>query len=562
MRWGRRGGWAPSRAAAIRSLALLGLVAACGCRQHVPTPAAPPAPASPGYRDRAAEAGLRFSWKRNLRRAWTNQDSFGAGCAFLDYDQDGFMDVLLVGQPKCALFRNDGRGAFTDVSDRLGLAGGAEWHGVAVGDYDNDGYPDVYLAGYHAAALLHNERGQRFTDRTGDAGLREREWGSCCAFFDADGDGRLDLVVGHYVKNGPPFPTYCAARGGAKTGCRPAVYPAQFPRLYRNRGDGAFQDVTAASGLKTARGKALALQFADYDNDGKTDFYIANDGTLADMFHNLGGGRFENVSVQVGTSAGMAGEAQAGMGVDFADYDNNGWLDLVVSNWRGETFSLYRNDGFSFEIVSRQAGLATTSAFLGFGLKFLDYDNDGWSDLVFTNGHVYDNVENTDEGGSFRQQLLLFHNERGQFARVEDPGPGFANPIVGRGLAVGDVENTGSPQILAVDYDGAPLLLRAERHAAGKHWLGLQLTGGGRCNRDGYGARVTVSTPEGERFQDCSPYGSYLSCSDPRLLFGLASHPGPVSVTVRWPDGEITRKTVREVDRYVRVSRDPGGPGS
>jgi hypothetical protein len=291
-------------------LALSFVIAGChrtgGSRPPAPTASAPE---PPGYRNVAETAGLRYSWKHHLNRVWTNRDAFGAGCAFVDYDRDGHLDVLLAGESRCGLFRNRGDGTFEDVTAAAGVGKAGSWHGIATGDYDNDGFPDLYVSGFHSGMLLHNQGGKRFEERTGRAGLTEREWGSCAAFFDADGDGRSDLLVGHYVETGPRYPTYCAGEHGVLTGCRPQVYPAQFPKLYRNLGNDRFSDVTLASGLGLSHGKSLALQFADYDNDGKTDFYIANDGEPGDLFHNLGSGRYENVAVPLGAAYGMAGEA-------------------------------------------------------------------------------------------------------------------------------------------------------------------------------------------------------------------------------------------------------------
>jgi hypothetical protein len=240
------------------------------------------------------------------------------------------------------------------------------------------------------------------------------------------------------------------------------------------------------------------------------------------------------------------------MGVDFADYDRDGRLDLVVTTFQDETFSLYHNEGASYRIASAGAGLRMTAGFLGFGVKFLDYDNDGWPDLVFANGHVYDNASANHPGNAFRQKLLLFHNEHATFQSVADPGPGFQQPILGRGLAVGDVRNNGAQDMLVVDYDGAPLLL--ERPAVGSnHWLGVELSSR-RGARDAFGSRVTVSWNGGREFADCSSSGSYLSAMDPRVHFGLGTFAGPVAVSVRWPDGSVTTQEKVGVDRYIRMS--------
>lgn len=504
--------------------------------------------------DRAAAAGLRFEWQHHTKGPWTNVESFGCGCAFLDYDNDGWMDILLVGRPRCALFHNNHNGTFTDVTREAGLDKEGLWTGVAVGDYDNDGHEDIYISGYNCSMLLHNNGRGGFTDVTKKAGLTDRQWGTSCAWIDTDGDGRLDLLVGHYVVTGPGYPKYCLSTKGILIGCRPEVYPPQFPKLYHNNGNGTFSDVTTASGLGMAHGKALAIQTADYDNDGKTDFYIANDGVAGDMFHNLGHGRFENTSFEQGTAFDERGMAQAGMGVDFADYDHDGALDMVVTAFQDETFSLYHQVHGSFEVTSHMAGLGGTSGFLGFGVKFFDFDNDSWPDLVFANGHVYDTVGQSYPGVSFRQPLLLYHNDHGRFNRVQDAGPGFEKKIVGRGLAVGDIMNDGSQDLLVVDYDGHPLLLHNEKPTH-NHWSGVKLIGT-LSNRDGYGARVTVTAPGLRLFADCTAAGSYLSSMDPRVHFGLGRTARLDRITVRWPSGRLT--TVKDVpaDRYVTIRED------
>jgi len=542
-------------------LRLAGLLAAslslcfgAGCRsrtQAAPLPSAP-TEASPDYRNVAREVGLRFAWGKGRNKIWSNREGFGSGCAFVDYNRDGWMDILLAGQPRCGLFRNRKDGTFEDVTAQVGLARAGEWTGIAAGDYDNDGYPDLYISGFECSMLLRNQAGRAFVDRTSAAGLGEKEWGTSCGFFDYDTDGDLDLLVGHYVVTGPKYPSYCQGERGVLTGCPPMVYPPQFPRLYRNEGQGKFKDVTNPSGLGMAHGKALALQFADYDNDGRLDFYIANDGEPGDLFHAVGGGRYENASMRTGTAFGMAGEAQAGMGVDFGDYDRNGLLDLVVTTFRDETYSLYRNLGHLFEGATAASGLTSTRDYLGFGTRFLDYNDDTWPDLVFANGHVYSNAGENDPGALVRQPTLLYHNQRGTFARVTAGGSGLELPIVGRGMAVGDSRNDGGQELLIVDHDGEVVLLRNHRRSA-NHWLGVELRGVA-SNRDGYGARVTVEWPGGKSFRDCSAAGSYLSSMDPRLHFGLGDHSGPVALSVRWPSGRESRMNGVATDRYIRVT--------
>lgn len=561
----------PAKTRGMTNLALLFVLATvvlsltgCGHRQRPPADSTgrtlspvsdtvPKAPLAPDvdYVNVAQKAGLKFRWYHHGTGPWTILDAAGVGCAFLDYDNDGWMDIFLVGWPRCALFHNNHDGTFTDVTKKAGITREGKWGGVCVGDYDNDGYEDIYVSGFHCAMLLHNNRHGGFTDVTAKAGLSERQWGTCCAFFDADNDGKLDLLVGHYVQTGPPYPWYCTGATGVTAGCRPLAYPAQMPRLYHNNGDGTFTDVSKKAGLETGHGKDLGIQFFDYDNDGKTDFYLANDGIAGDLFHNLGGGRFQNVAVAAGCAFSMDGDAQGGMGVDCADYDRDGKQDLMVSNFQDETYSLYHNDGGSFSVVSESAGLGSTRNSVGFGAKFIDFNDDGWPDLVFANGHVFDTIHKADPRLYFRQPILLYRNEHGRFKLVPNPGPGFSKPIVGRGLAVGDLENNGSQDLLIVDIDGTPVLLH-NIAARKNHWIGIRLIGV-RSNRDGYGARVTVKYGGVQRFQDFTPAGSYQSSMDPRIHFGLGSAAAIKEVVVRWPSGIVTHSGPFEADRYITI---------
>lgn len=511
----------------------------------------PPAPDA-DFVDLSKQAGLRFTWGYHKPGPWTNLETVGCGCAFIDYDGDGWMDIFLVGKPRCTLYHNNHDGTFTDVSAKAGIDRAGNWIGVAVGDYGNDGHEDIYVSGYQCSMLLRNNGNGTFTDVTRKAGLEETQWGTCCGFFDADGDGRLDLLVGHYVHFGPPYPELCTSSTGVKDGCRPQVYPAEFPKLYHNNGNGTFTDMTARAGLSGSHGKDLALHFLDFDGDGKLDFYLANDEEPGDLFRNLGHGRFQNVGVQLGAALDTDGAPPAGMGVDSADYDRDGKMDLIVSAFEGETFSLYHNDGEQLSVTSSPAGLGITRQFMGWGCKFVDFNDDGWPDLVFANGHIYNNAEVADPGSTFRQKPLLFRNEHGHFALVPNPGPGFTSAIVGRGLAVGDVENDGSQDLLIVDYDGHPLLLHNRRRSH-NHWLGVKLRGT-NCNRDGYGARVRVSWAGGSAFADYAPCGSYCSSMDPRLHFGLGAADRISQVQVKWPDGHTSVVQNPAADKYLTVT--------
>lgn len=478
------------------------------------------------FRDTAKEVGLHFGWTLP-KEALTILTTLGNGCAFLDYDRDGWQDILLLGEGPCALFRSRGDGTFEDVTAATGLnpeRGGKRviWRGCAVGDYDGDGWPDLYLTGYQDAALLHNDGGKQWTERTREAGVESKEWGASTGFADLDGDGDLDLYAGNYVEFGPKSQQYCITGKDVQVGCPPTFYPLQRGRLFRNDA-GRFTDVTATSGVLTAHGTALALAFCDYDRDGRIDFYVANDERPGDLFHNLGGMKFRNVGIASGTAYDAYGKTQAGMCADFGDYDRDGYLDLAVSTFSREGYSVYKNlEGTAFSHESHVLGITeVTTPLLGFGGRFADLDNDGWEDLIFANGHVYNATAELDPGVTFQQPLLLLRNEKGQSFRSQGTTAGepFTRRLLGRGLATGDYDNDGRTDVLVTDLGGAPILLHNEAIRSG-HWLTLVLAGP-PGNPDAYGARVTVSAGGARSVREVTPVASYYSSSDPRPHFGL-----------------------------------------
>jgi hypothetical protein len=551
--------------------ACLLLFAGAGCRRPgQPAMAAPVPRAAPvvfRFEDLAAHAGLRFHWGHGGKSPLTNLESFGCGCAFWDYDDDGWLDILLVGEPKCAAYHNepDGKGGrrFVDVTSRLGLDRiTGPWKGCAIGDYDNDGWPDVFLSGYHTGALLRNDRGRRLVDVTRAAHIRHRGWGSSAGFADYDGDGHLDLFVGNYLKFGPESLQHCRFRGGAMGGCPPQVYPAERGVLYHNRGDGTFEDATRAAGMADSGGKTMAIGWCDFDDDGRADLYLANDGVPGDLYRNEGG-HFTNVGILSGTAFGAKHLAQAGMGVDWADYDRDGRMDLVVTAFSDEPYSLYHNQGLFFDNVSEELGIGrVTFKPLGFGCRFVDVDNDGWPDLVFANGHVYDQSAKIDPETPYREPLILMRNEQGRmFADVSgEAGPAFHRPIVGRGLASGDFDNDGRVDLLVVDYEGTPLLLHNCTETR-NHALRLRLlASAGSGNRFAYGARVWVESRRGRQVCDLTPVASYLSSSDARVHVGLGELTAVERVVVRWPGGARETFPAPPVDREVTLV-EGGGSG-
>jgi hypothetical protein len=509
----------------------------------------------------AAEAGLAFRWGHSGKSPLTIRDTAGGGAAFMDYDGDGKPDIVLIGD-RIALYHNEGDGRFREVTARSGLTARGPLMGCAVGDVDNDGRPDLFVTGYGIARLYRNRDGAgHFEDVTRSAGVGPRrpdDWATSAGFADLDGDGFLDLVVCHYVTFTPatrPFCDFPAATGGGRVeaACPPLYYEPQRMTVYRNRRDGTFEEVTAR--FPKGHGNSLGVAFADYDDDGRMDFYVANDAQPGDLYHNLGAWKFENVGTASATAFNQDGGEQAGMGLDWADYDGDGRLDLLVMTFQNEPKSLYRNEGRGlFSYASYRAGIGdATRQRLAFGGGFLDYDNDGSPDILFANGHVQDTIGVIHPPASYAQPMQLFHN-RGDGTFVEttaEGGPAFSRPIVGRAVAFGDVDNDGRVDALVADAEGAPLLLRNESRS-GNHWIGIRLVSR-YGKRDAIGARVRVETAQAKQVAEAQTCRSYLAACDPRVRFGLGAARAVSKLTVRWPEGQTTVVTDPPVDRYITV---------
>jgi enediyne biosynthesis protein E4 len=515
----------------------------------------------PLFRDITGSAGIRFALGHGGRSPLDIHETLGHGAALLDVDGDGLLDMVLVGPGKCALYRNAGSGRFADITGRSGLRQDGYWMGCAAADYDNDGRTDLFVTGYGRCALYHNEGG-RFRDVTAAAGVQDPGWSTSAGFADVDGDGRLDLYVARYVHFDPRGVRFCD-QAGVRTACGPTSYDPERGRLFHNEGEGCFRDVTAAAGLAGAHGNALGVAFGDFDGDGRVDLAVANDQLPSDLFRNRGGGRFEDAGVTRGIAYNAAGQAYAGMGIDWGDSDGEGRPDLVVATYQHQPRCLFRQDHPAlFTDVAAAAGLArTTVNSLAFGVRFFDYDNDGWLDLAFANGHVVDNIQQAEANVSYRQPGQLFHN-RGPAApgRFEDrsanAGPDFGCSIVGRGLCVGDLDNDGRLDLLIVNAEGAPLLLRNEDRS-GHHWLSLRLVGR-RGNRDGLGARIRLTAGGPSQMRQCFTDGSYMSASDPRVHFGLGTAPSADEVVIRWPGGHVD--TLRDVPADQQLTVLEGRP--
>ena len=500
-------------------------------------------------------------------------ETVGAGCAFLDFDNDGWMDIYLVNSGPCdfftpaqpltnALYRNNRDGTFTDVTRAAGVACGTFGMGAAVGDYDNDGFPDLFVTAYGRCTLYHNNGDGTFTDVTAKAGVAAPGWTTSAVWFDYDNDGRLDLFVCSFVEFRGDNTVFCGDNKlGRRYYCIPRMFKPTPSLLFHNNGDGTFTEVGAGTDIRKALGKALGVVATDVDGDGLMDLFVANDTVQNFLFMNRGRGKWEEIGLQAEVGFSVNGQPRSGMGVDAADVDGDGREDLFVANVDQEMFALYRNEGKElFTDVAHRSDVARATRLLsGWGLKFFDYDNDGAVDLFLANGHPDDMVENYTTQVKYREPLLLFHNDGGRLTNVSaGAGPVFSRAFPARGLAVGDIDNDGSVDVLISNSGDAPLLLR-NRAAAGRHWVGVKLQGMS-CNRDAIGARITWSAGGVERSRLKTGGGSYLSSHDPREVLGLGAAARVDWVEVRWPQpsGRVERLTDVPVDRYVTIVEGKG----
>ncbi len=512
----------------------------------------------------AREAGLRAKTifgdeKRNRYLLETT----GCGVAFFDYDNDGWLDIFLVNgtrfeakwppdqAPTNRLYKNNRDGTFTDVTVEAGLVRTGWGQGVCVGDYDNDGWDDLFVTYWGENALYHNDGNGKFTDVSRKAGIttgggKIRRWNTGCAFLDYDKDGFLDLFVANYIDFDPrtaPLPETgpCLYRG-LMVACGPPGLPGGKNILFHNNGDGTFTDVSEKAGILNTPGTyGLGVVVCDFDNDGWPDIYVANDSSSSALYRNNRDGTFTEIGIEAGVAFGPDGKTQAGMGVSVADYDGDGWFDIVKTNFAGDTSSLYRNLGRNFfEDATFQSGLGRNTRFLGWGAGFFDFDNDGWPDILTTNGHVYPEVG--DEGDSgYRQRKVLYRNLGNR--RFDDvslaAGPGILEQVPGRGCAFGDFDNDGDIDIVVNCVNDYPQLLRCDSSVK-NHWIKVK-TVGVKSNRSGIGARV-YCTPEGGRRQmdEVRSGGSYLSQNDLRVHFGLGKAE-KADIEVHWPSGIVDK---------------------
>jgi enediyne biosynthesis protein E4 len=498
-------------------------------------------------------------------------ESPGAGCAFFDYDNDGWMDIYLVNSGKSdfftptrplrnALYHNNRDGTFTDVTEKAGVMGGGFGMGVAVGDYDNDGFADLYVTQYGRSILYHNNGNGRFTDVTAKAGVGVTGWASSAVWFDYDNDGRLDLFVCQFVDYDKD--TGCGiGADGKRHYCIPRGMKSAPSWLFHNNGDGTFTDVSKESGIASHPGKAWGVVASDINNDGRMDLFVANDTVPNFLFLNRGNGRFEEDGLSANVAYSAEGRPRSGMGVDSADFDDDGRLDLFVANIDEEIFSLYHNNGDeSFDDQAFPLGIGMATRWMsGWGLKFFDYDNDGNLDLILANGFPDDLVENFSSEVKYREPLLLFQNTGGRFKNVsEQSGPVFAKAFAARGLATGDFNNDGAVDVLVAINDGAPVLL-TNNVGSENHWLGVHLVGT-KCNRDAIGASVTYQAGDLKKTRTKVGGGSFLSSHDPRLVLGLGKRNRVDWLEVKWPQpsGKVERFANLPIDRYITIVEGSG----
>jgi hypothetical protein len=497
-------------------------------------------------------------------------ETMPGGVALLDYNNDGLLDIFLVNGGQVTspmqtpenfdrknprywnrLYRQNKDGSFTDVTEQAGLANAGDGNygmGVAVGDYDNDGFPDLYVTSYGKNVLYHNNGDGTFRDVTAKAGVAAGGWSVSAGFFDYDNDGKLDLFVTRYMEWDTKHSKTCG--GEWHTYCPPEEFPATTSILYHNNGDGTFTDVSQKAGISSKKGRALGVAFADYDGDGFTDIFVANDGMQQYLYHNNGNGTFTERGLEAGAALSEDGRRLSGMGVVFQDYDNDGWPDVIVTELPRELYGVYHDDGngtFSYGSLATGLGVLSSGS-SGWGVGLEDFDNDGWKDLFVAQGHVLNNVEQIDPSLHYLELPMLAMNHEGRFERADS---GSTAPAAGRGAAFGDLNNDGWQDLVMTSLGGTPQIFF--NRGGKQHWLTISLRGT-RSNRDGFGARVRVNGQT--RFATAA--GSYLSSSDKRLHFGLGAAE-TAKIEIAWPSGARQNLNGVHADQFLEV-REPEKP--
>jgi enediyne biosynthesis protein E4 len=532
-----------------------------------------PDPIYPFEEIRPSTSGITWVHSAGKSAARYLPETTGPGCAFLDYDNDGWMDIYLVNSGKCdfydpnpplrnALYRNNRDGTFTDVTEKARVAGGGYGQGVAVGDYDGDGFPDLYVTQYGRSILYHNNGDGTFTDVTEKAGVAAPGWSSSAVWFDYDNDGRLDLFVCQFVEFSKALNKSCGPGEEGKHGyCIPRLYKPMPSWLFHNNGDGTFTDVSKASGIANYPGKAWGVVATDVNNDGRLDLFVGNDTVPNFLFMNRGNGKFEETGTFAGVAYSSDGRARSGMGVDSADFNEDGWMDLFVANIDREMFAIYQNNrDETFDDQAGPTGIgAATRLMSGWGLKFFDYDNDGNLDLFLANGNPDDLIESLHSQVKYQEPLMLFHNTGKSFQNVSaQSGSVFAKPLSARGMAIGDFNNDGGVDVLVSVNDAGPVLLR-NNVGNQNHWLGVKLVGK-KSNPDAVGARITYQATDLKRSRTKVGGGSFLSSHDPRMVLGIGKRPKIDWLEVKWPQpgGAIERFTELPIDRYITIVEGRG----
>jgi enediyne biosynthesis protein E4 len=569
--------------------------------QRSPTPQASPAPVRAGraysegetttrppaslgptgqspvtFTDITARAGITFRHAASPTSQKYLLETMGGGVALFDYDNDNRLDIFFTNgaalrdpmPPSAMPDKSDARfwnrlyhqkadGTFEDVTERAGVRGAGYSMGAATGDYDADGYVDLYVTAYGGNILYRNNGNGTFSDVTARAGVAGTGWSTSAGWLDYDRDGRLDLFVARYMEWN--FQTGALHCGGLQPGQRAYCHPDNFRGatnlLFRQKSDGTFEEVSVRAGVADPNGKGLGVTFADFDGDGWTDIFVANDSVPQSLYRNKGDGTFEDTALLAGVGYDENGKTFAGMGVDAADYDNDGHPDVIATALSNETYPLFRNNGDStFTYTTNTTGVGQiTLLYTGWGTRFADFDNDGLRDIFVAQGHVLDNIERTSSYLRYRQTPLLMRNTGRGFVNVSaTAGAAFNVPLTARGAACGDLDNDGDTDIVIGVTDGSPVILRND--GTRNHWIGLSLTGAARSNRNGAGSRVIVTDASGRRqVFDASTANSYLSASDARIIVGLGTASGVRSIEIRWPSGQTQMINDPAIDRYHNI---------
>ncbi len=541
-----------------------------------PATTAPQFPSPVTFTDITARAKINFKHAASPTAAKYLLETMGAGVGLIDFDNDGRLDIFFTNGAAIAekmpsgkmpdkrdakfwnrLFRQKVDGTFEDITEKAGVKGEGYSFGVAVGDVDRDGFADLFVTRYGGATLYRNNGDGTFTDSTKKLGIAVDGWATSAGFFDYDRDGRLDLFVVRYLEwNFEKGAILCGdTRPGFRAYCHPDNFKPTTSLLFRQKADGTFEDVSEKSKIAAAKGKALGAAFADFDDDSWTDVFVANDNAEQQLFRNKGDGTFENVALEAGAAFDERGKSFAGMGIDIADYDADGRQDIIITALSNETYPFYRNLGeMSFDYVTQTTGVAQiTILSAGWGIKFVDADNDGRRDVFVAQSHVLDTIEKSSSLLKYRQPPLLMRNTAKGFQNISlAAGEVFKNDLAARGLAVGDLDNDGDADVIIAQTDGSPVILSND--GTKNHWLGLDLRGGEKSAPNGEGSRVVVTDAKGgKQTFDVSGAGSYISANDLRILVGLGETAAVKSIEIRWTSGKTQTIENPAIDRYHLV---------